>query len=61
VQINVGDGGGALDYELHTGDSSRSAVSHGAFRVELVSLQPYPFSSRPFSPDQYRAILKVTR
>ena len=61
VQVNVGNGSGTVDYELHTGDSSRSAVSHGAFRVELVNLEPYPFSSRPFSPDQYRATLKVSR
>lgn len=60
VQINVGSASGAADYELHTGDSSRGAVSHAGFRVELVSLEPYPFSSRPFSPDQYRAILKVS-
>ena len=61
VQLNVGNGSDAADYELHTGDASRSAVSHGGFRVELVSLQPYPFASRPFSPDQYRATLKVAR
>ena len=60
VQVNIGNGSGAADYELHTGDSSRSAVSHEGFRVELVSLEPYPFSSRPFSPDQYRATLKVS-
>ena len=60
VQISVGNRNGSADYELHTGDSSRSAVSHAGFRVELVSLEPYPFSSRPFSPDQYRAILKVS-
>jgi hypothetical protein len=60
VQVTVGNGSGAVDYELHTGDSSRSAVSHGRFRVELVVLEPYPFSSRPFSPDQYRATLKVS-
>jgi putative intracellular protease/amidase len=48
-------------FELHTGDSSRSAVSHAGFRVELVSLQPYPFSSRTIGPDEYRATLKVSR
>jgi hypothetical protein len=61
VHISVGNGGAAVDYELHTGDSSRGAVSHAGFRVELVSLQPYPFSSRTISPDEYRATLKVSR
>jgi hypothetical protein len=61
VHINVANGGAAADYELHTGDSSRGAVSHAGFRVELVSLQPYPFSSRTISPDEYRATLKVSR
>jgi hypothetical protein len=61
VHLSVGDSGGAAAYELHTGDSSRSAVSHAGFRVELISLQPYPFSSRTIGPDEYRATLKVSR
>jgi hypothetical protein len=61
VHISVGNGGAAVDYELHTGDSSRAAVSHAGFRVELVSLQPYPFISRTISPDEYRATLRVSR
>jgi len=61
VHISVASGGAPGDYELHTGDSSRGAVSHAGFRVELVSLQPYPFSSRTISPDEYRATLRVSR
>ena len=49
------------DYELHTGDSSRAAVTHRQARIELVELQPYPFSSRPIAPGDYRVTLTVTR
>ena len=48
-------------YELHTGDSSRASAIHGGFRIELVMLEPYPFSSRPVEPEDYRATLRVTR
>lgn len=48
-------------YDLHTGDSTRATASHGNLKIALVDLQPYPFSSRPFTPDQYRATLRVTR
>ena len=48
-------------YDLHTGDSRRAAATHRNLRVELVELQPYPFSSRPVTPDQYRVTLRVTR
>jgi hypothetical protein len=48
-------------YALHTGDAARAAATHRGVRIELVELQPYPFSSRPFTPDQYRATLRVTR
>ena len=53
--------GGAADYELHTGDQSQAAVTHAGFRIELVQLQPYPFSSRTIAPGDYRATLTVTR
>lgn len=36
-------------------------VSHDDLTITLVELMPYPFSSMPFSPDQYRATLRVTR
>lgn len=60
VHVRAADGR-AADYELHTGDASRAAVTHDGFRIELVSLQPYPFSSRVTQPDEYRAMLRVTR
>lgn len=60
VEVRVRNGN-AAEYELHTGDQSRAAVTHGSFRIELVQLQPYPFSSRTIQPGEYRATLTVTR
>ena len=48
-------------YELHTGDSTRASATHGAFRISLVDLQPYPFSSQTIDHDDYRATLTVVR
>src|SRR6267142_2833857 len=45
VHLRVSDSGTA-DYELHAGDQSRAAITHRGIRLELVLLQPYPFSSR---------------
>lgn len=62
VHIRATDSGGtSSDFELHTGDSSRAAVVYRAVRIELVELQPYPFSSRTIQPDEYRATLVLTR
>ena len=36
-------------------------VSFDDVQVRLVELQPYPFSSRPFDPADYRATLRVVR
>ena len=60
VAINVSDGGRAT-YDLHTGDQSRASVTHRGYRITLVMLQPYPFSSRPITDADYRATLTVTR
>jgi len=62
VVIRASDGrAAATTYELHTGDSSRATARHRNLQIELVELQPYPFSSQPFTPDKYRATLRVTR
>lgn len=53
--------GGTTAYQLHTGDGSRAAVAHQQLRIELVQLQPFPFSSRTIAPDEYRATFTVTR
>jgi hypothetical protein len=51
----------AEEFELHTGDESRASADHAGFVIELVNLQPYPFSSRTIAPDDYRATLNVRR
>lgn len=61
VRIRAASDGVDAEYELHTGDSSRATVSHAGFRIQLLSLQPYPFSSRTTQPDEYRATLNVFR
>lgn len=60
VHVRAGDGN-MNEYELHTGDQSRAAIDHAAFRIELIDLQPYPFSSRTIRPEDYRATLRVLR
>ena len=60
VRIRVA-GNGTASYELHTGDASRATVAHGRYLISLVELQPYPFSSTPTDPDDYRATLIVRR
>jgi hypothetical protein len=60
VHIRMSTGFGA-DYELHTADSARASANHGAYRISLVELTPYPFSASPISPNDYRATLIVTR
>jgi hypothetical protein len=55
------ENGDAREFELHTGDDSRAAVSYEGLRIALVTLQPYPFSSRTIQPDEYRVTLRVTR
>lgn len=58
VHIRV-TGNGTATYELHTGDTSRATAAHGRYRISLVELQPYPFSSSPIQPGDYRATLVV--
>jgi len=49
----------AKAYDLHTGNMR--PVSHEDLAIALVELTPYPFSSRPTQPGDYRATLRVTR
>ena len=60
VHIRALEGGAAADYALHTGDSARAVATHRQLRVELVRLDPYPFSGRTIGQADYRATLKVT-
>lgn len=59
VRIDITAAGLSAERDLHTGDMQ--PVTHQGVRVELVSLDPYPFASRPFDPSEYRATLRVVR
>jgi hypothetical protein len=60
IRVTGGLNSGA-EYDLHTGDASRSSATHGDVVIQLVQLQPYPFSGRPTQPGDYRATLRATR
>ena len=38
-----------------------ASATHQDFRISLLELQPYPFSSRTIQPSEYRASVNVTR
>lgn len=61
VRVQATSGSTAGTLELHTGDSGRAASTFQGLRVELLELQPYPFSSRTLAPGDYRATLRVTQ
>jgi hypothetical protein len=42
-----------------TGDQTVARV--GAYRVQLETLQPYPYATRAIDPSEYRATLVVER
>lgn len=46
-------------YDLHT--ATPASANHGSVTLTLEELSPYPFSSRPFDPSEYRARLRLTR
>ena len=51
-------GGGSSSLTLHTTGEGRQASASG-FTLTLVRLDPYPYASRPISPSDYRALLRV--
>ena len=61
VHLRVFDAGAINDYDLHTDRSQRASFVHRDLRVELLQLQPYPFSSRTIQPSDYRATLTASR
>ena len=61
VRLRVFDAGAANDYELHTDHSQGDSLLHRDLRVELLQLQPYPFSNRVISPSDYRATIVASR
>jgi hypothetical protein len=58
VKIDVLTGNHVDAYVLHTGDLR--PVTHNDLTIALVSLVPYPFTSRPVEPADYRATLRVS-
>jgi hypothetical protein len=59
VRIDVMTTGDTVARDLHTANTQ--PVLYGRARIELVQLDPYPFSARPIEPGEYRATLRVTR
>ena len=59
VRISILSNGSTAERDLHTG--TMQPVTFEAVRVELIQLEPYPFSSRTIRPDEYRATVRVTR
>jgi hypothetical protein len=59
VRINVMTADDSAERDLHTGNNQ--PVHYGRVRIELVQLDPYPFSARPIEPGEYRATLRVAR
>ena len=60
VHVRASDATSA-EYELHTGNAALAVARHGAFRIELSQLQPYPFSNRTTESGDYRATLVISR
>jgi hypothetical protein len=60
VKITVTQNGGTrVDFELHTGNVR--PVTHRDLTISLVQLEPYPFSSHPIDPKDYRVTLRISR
>ena len=59
VSVTMTSTSGSREHELHTG--TMAPVRHDDLTITLVQLAPYPFSSGPIQPDDYRATLRVTR
>jgi hypothetical protein len=55
----VPDIGSSASYQLHT--AGPRIIQFDDVRVELVSLAPYPFTTRPIDARDYRATIRVTR
>jgi len=59
VRIEITAANDRAERDLHTGNMQ--PVSHQGVRVELVSLNPYPFASMPTKPEDYRLTLRIVR
>lgn len=59
VRLTAATDGAPQMLTLHTG--SMAPQMFDGFTFTLVELTPYPFSSQPFPPSDYRATLRITR
>lgn len=59
VNLEVARSGGSARHELRTG--SMQPVRVGDLTIQLVEVSPYPFSTKPVAPADYRVTLRVTR
>jgi hypothetical protein len=59
VRIDIASRDDRGERDLHT--ATLAPVSFDDVEVRLVELRPYPFSSLPFDPRDYRATLRVIR
>jgi hypothetical protein len=58
VQVSTGS---AASREVTFETGELKPVTYDSWTLELVQLQPYPFSSRTIQPEDYRATLRVKR
>jgi hypothetical protein len=54
-------GQASVQLTLHTEPGRGERATVGAISLSLTRLDPYPYSSRPISPSEYRAWLRVDR
>lgn len=59
VRLTAASDGAPQMLTLHTG--TMAPVTFDGFTFRLVELTPYPISSQPFPPSDYRATLRLTR
>jgi hypothetical protein len=59
VKVQVTVGGASREVTFETGDPK--PVVQDSLTLELVQLQPYPFSSRTIKPEDYRATFHAKR
>lgn len=55
----AGAAGARQDITFETGNLQ--PARYDGLTVELVQLAPYPFSSSPIKPEDYRATIRITR
>ena len=61
VTLTVVASGRPVSIELRSDPAAARAASVNGLRFEWVQLDPYPFSSRPTQPGDYRLTIRVVR